>query len=406
MTKYKSRSTGIPPIHNWFYSILVIIGLLYLLNGCDRNSQSFKTDSKSQGSQQQNNLPNSNNSQAISNSDSLNELSSLIGHIDSTPLIVSSVVIGYNSVFYAGTEDGLYQSTDEGTSWKQVPIEVENGTIIKSSSFLKDAGSNHLILTCVGKDAVRHYLSNNGGQTWHNLNVPTIDLDNYVCSSGRTLYATSVGIYRTTNDGKTWSKVGLKDRIIRKLHMNNRGTLFADVSPEFDFSQLDDRNMYRSTDRGVTWKPLEIESVSSLVFTRNGNILAFDGGKSHILSSDEITGAHYLSSDNGRTWRKILDQNITSAWESVICTDGSILQVGWATVYSSFSPGKRWLLSISQNQGRAWTSTGISGIDESIGDCYLWTGADGYAVFIPPGPNNFFYLSSDNGLSWQRRTVR
>lgn len=138
--------------------------------------------------------------------------------------------------------------------------------------------------------------------------------------------------------------------------------------------------------------------------------MAFNGARSHASPSGDFTSYHYLSSDNGNKWEEISDNTFTSEWESVVCSDGSILQAGWGTInYSNNDPSETWLVARSVDRGCTWTSTGISGTSASaggsIGDSYIWAGPKGYALFRSPGSHGF-YLSTDNGDTWQPKTVK
>ena len=63
------------------------------------------------------------------------------------------------------------------------------------------------------------------------------------------------GIYKSTDGGETWTNMGLKDsEHIAKILIDptNTNTVYACV-PGKAFSDSDDRGVYRTTDGGKTW---------------------------------------------------------------------------------------------------------------------------------------------------------
>ena len=326
-----------------------------------------------------------------------------------------SVIKGEEGILYAGTNQGLFISKDIGATWKQAQIKDTDGTTLKSDFYIEYAKENNFIATIntQSEHETMYLFSKDGGKRWYSFNRPSscYFFRNIVYSSDGIIYATSsskVGseIYKTTNDGKNWSVYNITDRDVDKLFIDNKGTLFATVGESFKFNRTNYYNLYRSTNEGKTWTLLKLKHIRNLVFKNKGCIIAFDAGYTHVSPKEENTEAHYISSDNGNTWEEIFRNNITDEFRSVICSDETILQVGWATIYSEYTPGETWLLSRSIDLGKTWNSTGISGEGISnISACYLWFGKS-QAIFIPPEHNNLFYISDDNGKSWKPKIVQ
>ncbi len=415
---------------SWVYILGGVIVALCLLIGLSHHDESPSP----QASQDQTNRANLDRSQGTSDENG----SSQTGAESDTSLSVTSAVVATNGEIFAGTNYGLFSSSDLGSTWENVPIKTHHGYSLKFGDvvYVYDSGKNNFIAICVATDSLSmadslwslsgssYYLSH-GGKDWLRFFPPSevffghrvsLELSNFAFASNSTIFAVSSyagkgQVWRSNNGGQSWSNAGLEGQNILSLLVSPQGTLFARISPKFNLSHPDDRNLYRSTNGGANWKRLELQDVRSLIFTGKRTVVAFNAARAHASTSGDITCYHYLSSDDGNEWDEVSDNTFTSGWESVACSDGSILQVGEATInYSGNNSPSGWLLARSQDAGTTWTSAGITSTgasaDDNISGCYLWAGSRGYALFIPPSPSNLFYISTDNGESWQRKTLR
>ncbi|MDX1470049.1 MAG: glycosyl hydrolase [Flavobacteriaceae bacterium] len=134
-------------------------------------------------------------------------------------------------------------------------------------------------------------------------------------NSSRSSYA-GIGILKSTDNGKTWENMGLKDshhigRIL--LNPNNPNELVVGVTGHL-YSENDERGIYKSTDGGKTWKrTLFVDAKSGIIdlqhqpdtfntmyassWTKDRKAWNFDG-------SGEGS-AIYKSTDAGETWTKV-----------------------------------------------------------------------------------------------------
>ena len=124
------------------------------------------------------------------------------------------------------------------------------------------------------------------------------------------------GIYKSTDDGKTWKNMGLKNsehigKII--VHPENSEIIFvAAMGPLWN--EGGDRGLYKSTDGGATWKAvLEIDphtGISDMVMDpRNPDIIyaAAQQRRRHVFTyiGGGPGSAIYKSVDGGNSWNKI-----------------------------------------------------------------------------------------------------
>ena len=125
------------------------------------------------------------------------------------------------------------------------------------------------------------------------------------------------GIYKSTDDGKTWKNMGLKksehiSEII--IHPNDSNIIYVAVQGPL-WSSGGERGFYKSTDGGKTWKktlgndewigvtdididPRNPDRVYAATWERHRTIANYMGGG--------IKTAIYRSEDGGETWKKIM----------------------------------------------------------------------------------------------------
>jgi hypothetical protein len=169
-----------------------------------------------------------------------------------------------------------------------------------------------------------------------------------------------VGIIRSTDDGKTWSRnpsylgepftwaatdgppIELPDKSVLVVAYAGRGV------EETDRCEL---GVYRSTDRGVSWK--RISTLSAPYDLDEPSIARLPDGRLVIICRPE--GALSWSSDGGRTWTPPVKMptRMYDPWLLVL-KDGTLL-----CVHGSYTRGRRGLRAIlSPDGGKTWTAAG------------------------------------------------
>ncbi len=232
---------------------------------------------------------------------------------------------------WAGTNNGLYVSTDSGKTWRPVPS-LRLATV---SSVVIDATEPNLIFACTQSGIFK---SQDAGSTW-NLTAPSLP-NGSGCSylvaspSGTSNLFGYLGsqLYRSTDGGSTWANVGMEypfaiafnpkvPSTVYALHMGPRGEEFA-----------------ISTDRGSTWADTTLVPVKGpLLCQFHPQGLAVSGT---VLLAAAPSGV-VRSADGGNTW----DPTSITSPANVVAVDTTNPQVVYVNadrVYSSADGGVTW----------------------------------------------------------------
>jgi photosystem II stability/assembly factor-like uncharacterized protein len=209
------------------------------------------------------------------------------------PVTPSTVYAGGNSHHAGG---GVFKSDDAGLNWRPVNSGLTNEQII---GVIIDP-ENHAIV--YANDEINLFKSTDAGNTWvSSLSYPSPG-DNVFDSQLRidpfdssTLYVTGNGhFYKTTDGGISW--IDLTNRVIEASTAKAFITLIVDpIHSGVIYLQGGPTGLVKTTDGGNTWKPATDDN-SRRMF----NLVAYSLAPSVLYASDGLS--LFKSTDQGNTW--------------------------------------------------------------------------------------------------------
>ena len=258
---------------------------------------------------------------------------------------------------FANDNGKLLQSTNRGDSWDTMPNSDPHASYIYY--FLQDP--NGIIFT-VGP---YHPLTKSidGGKTWMGINPGLGEIEYMTLDyTGALVVSASFGVYRSTDEGKSWVAIGIPDSWVSALAVSDSGNL---IVPH-----------YLSTDKGDSWAPSgqsdggNYPEISTLLKETNGDLIEADD-----------YGFFFISNNQGVDWNTIPSpRDILSLVPKDTATFFvGIYQKGVAIVSLDSSLSPRFIGLDSQN-------VGTLAIDHA-GNLFATTDSQ-------------IFRSTDNGTSW------
>src|SRR5579859_3442220 len=245
-------------------------------------------------------------------------------------LAVSGVVSDPHTYYFGGVGGGVWKSTDGGLSWRPMTDKVKDMSPSIGAIAVAPSDPN-VIYAGTGEACIRGniingngiYKSIDAGKTWSFVGLrdtraigriaihPKNPDVAYVAAFGHTFGPNAErGIFRTTDGGKTWTKVLYKDEnsggIDISLDPTNSNVVFASLwqakrTPWGMDSGGPGSGLYRSTDGGSTWKHLTGHGLPDGILGRIGVAVAYGGNRVWALIEAD-KGGLFRSDDGGDSW--------------------------------------------------------------------------------------------------------
>jgi photosystem II stability/assembly factor-like uncharacterized protein len=262
---------------------------------------------------------------------------------------VNALAASETSLFAGTLLDGVFRSTDKGANWRR----SNTGLSAMRVNGVHSAGSNLFAATTAGM-----FVSPDQGQTWQSANTgfaTALSLDSIVDyafvspieimafasipAADRTyLFAAqrNSSLYRSTDLGKTWERVGGLPPLAKVAVLGVNGTvLFAGMG--FLGLPLGEGPVYRSTDFGKSW-------ASTSNGLSSGDFMDFASLGSNIFfaTSNQV----YRSANNGESWQSASGGLPAATPVTALAAGGTNLYVG------TFGKG----VYVSPNNGQSWAA--------------------------------------------------
>lgn len=234
------------------------------------------------------------------------------------------------ATLFAATNQGVFISTNEGTSWSNRSTGLPNSAVSSFTSM-----GSILFAATLGGGV---YRSNDFGTTWHAVNngLPNTDLHSIVVSGSNLIVGSSgYGPYVSSDSGASWSSV---DSNVSAVYV----TCFAVVN-DMVFMGSSNKSLFRSSDNGMNWTVVKtfLPSYSIRTLGVSGSTLflaLFDND----MVYDSAYTVLYRSTDFGERWKPANMKNVDI---NVITFKDSSLFLGTIDhgIYRSTDNASPWL---------------------------------------------------------------
>ncbi len=223
------------------------------------------------------------------------------------------------------------------------------------------------------------YRSKDAGKTWQPLNTPQhVNLYKLVSiDQNRLLFGTNDGLYASTDQGSTWTKIPHFEHSIGRIFVSQPDLILAAV----DIGHLE--SVYRSTDLGQTWTPANLGLDTDWPY----EVLA---GRGQVIFT--CTNGLFVSTNGGLLWTRPNKQWEDANTRSLAVTSKlDAYSIGAGELYKTDYTGKTWEKIITDSFPGYLESIQVDTQD------HLFLIKDNHAS------NQFdLYRSMDNGHTWQK----
>jgi photosystem II stability/assembly factor-like uncharacterized protein len=333
------------------------------------------------------------------------------------PSIATTFAFGAQNEIFIGTYEGVYISTDNGTSWTARNIGIEN---IHITTLTID--SNGGLYAGSLEDGI--FYSSDEGVTWtsRNTSLGSLFINSLEIAPNGDIFAATQdqGIYQSTNQGLLWAAVNgnLPDLHVLTIAINTNSELYVGTETG---------GIFKSTDNGSTWivknQNINVQNLKAALTVRGNDLLLGTGGSGIFYSSDGHSG--WTSKNNG-----LNDLYVTGFFTG---SSGEIFAGTYSGVFRTSDAGENWFpanngiedkhvirivtdpadrlyiltqgqsldaLFCSDDNGDNWTSVPIGN-----NDIFLeWLAVDSQGNLFLSGFNSFVeglvFISTDGGTTW------
>jgi photosystem II stability/assembly factor-like uncharacterized protein len=280
----------------------------------------------------------------------------------------------------AGTNNGIYVSTDSGDTWQAAAMPIASSAVV-AISFSPNYTADGILLAGTMEDGI--FYSNTRGSRWQTNGFGLLDASAFCLGfspnfsrDSTTFAGTDTTLYFSYNGAMAWKQLPFPEGAAPALSLA--------VSPNFEQDQTlfvgtETQGLHRSTDRGRTWRPLDLPAACI-------NVLLWTKGNDRLLAATDA--GVFASTDQGETWRCLLDQ------PSVI----SLATAGELTLAGVVDQGVQQVDPPADAQALpALSARSVLGLG-------LSPQFDQQPIAFVYGPQEGLWRTTDGGQSWEPQT--
>lgn len=231
---------------------------------------------------------------------------------------------------FAGTNDGVWRSTDRGATFRRTNFPGEK---VQIWSFLVDSRDPNRLLA--GASPIDIYRSDDGGASWRRLPTPKVDIHCKGPFESRVMrlvqhprrhdeiYAALEinGVMRSIDLGQTWTDCAagliqlaeeehLKSKIVSDTTaegmLDNHAVTINPADPDGVWIAAR-MGLFRSGDQGRTWKDMEVGRFSPTTYGRDIRVSPVEPNTLYSalsVAASSHDGGLYRSEDGGKNWKR------------------------------------------------------------------------------------------------------
>ncbi|MCC7025656.1 MAG: exo-alpha-sialidase [Saprospiraceae bacterium] len=258
--------------------------------------------------------------------------------------------------------NSVYQSTDYGLTWHDIGTSLPGN--LKNKAFFVNNGTFSLL----SENQLYHFKDGMAPCVWEKEYTLGVNIkDIYTCKSKLFGKSTEGDFFQKINGSNLWLPIKMPNSLVRTILETKSGTLIVGC----------DNGIFKSTDKGTTWKHVFEDGIALNMVESNGIIIA--GGQQGILRS----------TNGGEQWDWVLREGGVGISTEVI--DGGFA----AITYNTTSKTRR--VRISTDGGLSWQAIDGGGLTptpsiasiKQIGKTFICGHPDGILI------------SSDKGKTWK-----
>lgn len=293
----------------------------------------------------------------------------------------------------AGTENGIFLSTNNGTYWTNVNDcgEIRSIAVDGNKVFAGTSGNGV-------------YISYNGGLNWAPAGLTGYNVCSFLIEGINVFAGTNDGLFLSTDNGVNWAKLGLGGYGVSGL-VRSGSNIIAGTN----------KGGFLSTNNGRDWRYTNIGNI-----TNPANVYSLLSDGSYVYAG-VYAGGLSRSTNNGETWESCrsyilvindmcmigTDLYLATLDLGILCSSDhgvtlSKINVPYVRQYISITAkdsmifaGTTYGIFFSHDAGKTWVSVN-DGLANAITNSLAVIGSRIFAGTFGSGVN----ISTDNGASW------